>query len=252
MVLADIVLTVALLAVTSLVDYGYYWPRFRAALAAGDPAVRMRIYRLALGQWLWAAAAIAIWTLYARPWPDLGLSLPQGWRLALSIGYAIAATAFLALQLWSVARLSPEQRAAARPTLGAVALVLPHTAAEHRWFLAVSVTAGVCEELLWRGYLPWFFAPWLGNVGAMVAMVLVFGIAHIYQGWQGAFKAILVGAVMVAIVLSTGSLLPAMVAHTLTDIGGGTVGYWLLREATVPAPAPAAVPQTSTAGRPRA
>jgi hypothetical protein len=41
---------------------------------------------------------------------------------------------------------------------------------------------------------------------------------------------------MAAIVLSTGSLIPAMIVHALIDIGGGTVGYLLLRDvSTAPA-----------------
>jgi hypothetical protein len=36
---------------------------------------------------------------------------------------------------------------------------------------------------------------------------------------------------MAIIVMTTGSLIPAMIVHALIDICGGTVGYWLLRDA---------------------
>ena len=61
-------------------------------------------------------------------------------------------------------------------------------------------------------------------LGAMIAVVAIFGISHAYQGWKGAVKATIAGAVMAAIVLATGSLIPAMIVHALIDAGGGTVG----------------------------
>jgi membrane protease YdiL (CAAX protease family) len=64
----------------------------------------------------------------------------------------------------------------------------------------------------------------------MAAIVVAFGISHAYQGRKGATRATIAGAVMAAMVLTSGSLIPAMIAHALIDIGGGTVGYWLQRE----------------------
>jgi membrane protease YdiL (CAAX protease family) len=229
--LADWLFTFMLLVAASIYEYVYFWPQFRAAIAAGRPDARRRGYRRGItGQWLFTIGALVIWTVYARPWPLLRLALPGGWRLVFAIGVVLAATGLLVLQLWSVARLSAERRVANRPKLGNVAFMLPHTAQEERWFVALSTTAGFCEELLYRGYLPWFFAPWLGQVGAMAAVVLAFGLSHAYQGRNGAIRATIAGAVMAALALISGSLIPGMIAHALIDIGGGTVGYWLLRE----------------------
>jgi membrane protease YdiL (CAAX protease family) len=228
---ADLAFVFLLLVVASIYEYVYFWPRFRAAAAAGRPDARLWGYRRGvIGQWMFATAALAIWMLYGRPWTALRLGVPHGWRLALSAAFVAAALALVALQLWSVRRLSPERRSAARPKLGNVAFMLPRIAAEQRWFIALSITAGVCEELLYRGYLVWIIAPWLGPLGGMAAIVGAFGISHAYQGRTGAIRATLAGAVMAAIVLSSGSLIPAMIVHALIDIGGGTVGYWLLRE----------------------
>ena len=231
MTVADYGFAFVLLVVASVYESAYFWPQFRAGVAAGDPEARTRAYRRGIiGQWLFAAAAVTIWSLYERPWDALRLTMPPGWRLVLGIGFVVAAIGLLVLQLWSVARLSSARRIAAQPKLGNVAFMLPHTAREERWFVGLSITAGVCEELLFRGYLPWLFAPWLGQVGAMALVVALFGLSHAYQGRRGATRATLAGAVMAAIVLTTGSLIPAMIVHAAIDIGGGTVGYWLLRE----------------------
>ena len=229
--LVDVVLVFVVLIVASVFEYVYFWPRLRADVAAGKPSARVSAYRRGvLGEWTFTVAAIAIWMQFARPWGGIRLGLPHGWRLAVGSVFVIAAVGLVIIQLWSVARLPVERRIAARPKLAKVAFVLPHTQREQRWFLALSVTAGFCEELLYRGYLPWFFAPWLGSIGAMALVVVLFGLGHAYQGRSGAVRATLAGAFMAALVLVTDSLIPAMIVHALIDIGSGTLGYWLLRD----------------------
>ncbi len=231
MVLVDWIYVVLLLVGASLYEYLYFWPRFRAAVAAGQLDARLRSYRRGVfGQWLFALTALAIWVTQGRSRDLLGMVQPEGWRLGLSIGIVLVSVGLVTLQLGSVARLAPDRRVAARPKLGALEFLLPHDAQEQRWFIALSLTAGVCEELLYRGYLPWFFSPWLGRPLAMLVVAVAFGLSHLYQGRNGAIKATIAGAAMGGIVLATGSLTPAMIVHALTDIGGGTVGYWLLRE----------------------
>jgi len=242
--LTDVVFVFAFVVV-SVLEYVYFWPRFRADVAAGKPSARVSAYRGGvLAEWTFAIAAIAIWISFARPWGAMRLALPHGWRLGIGLLFVLAAVGFVILQLWSVARLPVERRVAARPKLGTVGFMLPHTAREQRWFLALSVTAGFCEELLFRGYLPWFFAPWLGSLGAMALVVVLFGIGHAYQGRSGTIRATLAGAFMAALVLVTDSLIPAMIVHALIDIGSGTLGYWLLRDYPETAPAQVTLSET--------
>ena len=241
--LIDVAFAVVLLVAASLFEHYYFWPRFRADIASGRTGARVSGYlRGIVGQWLFGAGALAIWITMDRPWSALRLTLPAWW----GFGFALAAAGLLALQLWSVLRLPQERREAARPKLGAVSFLLPHTAREYGWFVALSVTAGFCEELLYRGYLVWFFTPWLGPIGAMLFVVAAFGVGHLYQGRRGAIKATLAGVVMAAIVLITNSLIPAMIAHALIDVGGGTIGYLLLRDRQPTSlPAPARTPRST-------
>ena len=247
--LVDVVFAFALLVVASICEYAYFWPRVRADVAAGKPSARVSAYRRGVfGEWAFAIAAIAIWIAFARPWSAMRLGLPHGWRLAVGLLFVLAGVGLVVLQLWSVARLPVERRVRARPKLDKVAFILPHTAREQSWFLTLSVTAGFCEELLYRGYLPWFFAPWLGSVGAMALVVVLFGIGHAYQGRSGTVRATLAGAFMAALVLVSNSLIPAMIVHALIDIGSGTVAYWLLRDYPESTPTvPGAAETTDTA-----
>jgi membrane protease YdiL (CAAX protease family) len=223
--------------VLSVFEYLVFWPRFRAAILSGAPNARRDGYRRVLiGQWLIAGVAIAIWASAHRPWRDLGLVVPGGWRLAVSIALVAVVALLAALQLRSVLRVAPEKRAALRPKLGALAFLLPHTREEYRWFSALSITAGVCEELLFRGFLLWTLRPWLGLYGAALAVVVLFGAGHAYQGGSSGIRATAAGAAMTGIVLLTGWLIPAMAVHALMDLSAGVLGYVLLRDETVRTP----------------
>jgi len=232
---------VLLVIVASILEHVLFWPRFQAAVAAKRPDARVWAYRrIVFGEWVFALAAIAFWSTYGRAWRAMGLSLPHGWRLGIATGFVVAALALIVLQLWSVLRLPVARRIAARTQFGSVASMLPHTRAEVGWFLPLSVTAGFCEELLFRGYLVWFFAPWTGYVAAMALAVALFGIGHAYQGRKGATRATLAGAAFGVMALATGSIIPGMIVHALIDVGSGIVGYLLLRDPASP-DAPAAI-----------
>ena len=230
-VAADYALVFVLLILGTVAEYLWFWPRFRASVASGDPKARTRAYIKAVAaQWAFSAAALGIWAYYGRPASALLLPLVPGWRVVLGIALVALMLLLTERQLRAVRRLTQERRAKVAARLSSVGFVLPHTIREYRWFLVLSVTAGTCEELLYRGYLPWFFAPWLGTAGSYAAVLVMFGLGHAYQGRSGALKATAAGVVMCGIVLATGSLIPAMIIHALVDIGSGTLGYLVLRD----------------------
>jgi membrane protease YdiL (CAAX protease family) len=58
---------------------------------------------------------------------------------------------------------------------------------------------------------------------------VVFGILHGYQGLLGTVRTTLMGGTLAWGFLASGSLLPAIVAHTLIDLVAGLLlGDWLL------------------------
>jgi len=61
------------------------------------------------------------------------------------------------------------------------------------WILT-SVTAGICEEVIFRGYFQRQFSAWTGNVSAGVLLsAAAFGVGHIYQGWRSAIIIVVYG-----------------------------------------------------------
>lgn len=252
----DAAFAFTLVVLASLFEHYWFWPRFKKSVATGEPMARIRGYRRGIiGQWLFTAGVLAMWVGFGRPFSALLLTEPAAWRIWVGIALIVATIVLAYLQLASVRRLPAERRVAVRPRLASIAFLIPQRPDEYRWFLALSLTAGVCEELLYRGYLTWLLAPWLGVPAAMFVVVIAFGLGHSYQGRRGAIRATLAGAVMAGVVLATGWLVPAMIIHALVDASSGTAGYWLFRD-DIPAssggrpsdaPAPTA-DSSSTAG----
>ena len=89
----------------------------------------------------------------------------------------------------------------------------------------MSITAGICEELVFRGFLIPAIGSAIGALGlAAVIAAAVFGLVHAYQGFGGAVRAALLGAMLSLPLLVAGSILPAVLAHAAIDVIGG---YWL-------------------------
>jgi membrane protease YdiL (CAAX protease family) len=212
-------------------EYFVGWPAFLRRLQ-GDPlGARTGAYRKTLvQQWLAVALGLVLWSSYGRSPVVLGLRWPQGAALWISAGVVALLVALYARQIWTIAR-DAQSRAQLRKHVEYIEKVLPHTTRELAWFLALSLTAGLCEEFLFRGVLITTLAPWLGWWGAASLGVVIFGLAHAYQGRGGVWRTGLVGLVMTLVVALTHSLVPAMALHALVDAASGLVTWIALRKA---------------------
>jgi hypothetical protein len=112
----------------------------------------------------------------------------------------------------------------------AITMLLPRTTVEMIAFVGLSVTAGFCEEFLFRGYLQRQFLAWTGRVEVAVALqAVVFGIGHLYQGWKGALTITLYGAMFGILAVMRKSLRPGMIQHAMQDSFTGIVGSLLIK-----------------------
>lgn len=112
------------------------------------------------------------------------MSLGNGpWTLGISVALLV----LLALSARSREKQSSKSSDAKLAALvNRIRRLLPATSAERSLWVLVSVTAGLCEEFLCRGWLLAFFSSALGFVwvGLLVSSIL-FGFAHSYQGRSG-------------------------------------------------------------------
>jgi len=89
---------------------------------------------------------------------------------------------------------------------------------------ALSVSAGVAEEVLFRGYFQRQFAAWTGSAWAALALqAVLFGASHGYQGLDASLRITLVGAIFGALALWRRSLRPGIIAHAWTDVASGVL-----------------------------
>jgi len=208
-------------------------PRFRQAVARGEPAARLRFYRSAVvGYWLVAAAVVGAWWWEGRSWEALGLGTGSGWRAWVGAALAVATAIFLVAQ--ARAANAPAVRSSLLGQIEPMRAYLPHTDAELRWFYGVSVSAGICEELLFRGFLLWYLAAWLPLGAAVPLAAAYFGVQHHFLGRGGAVRAGIMALVFSALYLGLDSLWAVMAIHAFVDISSGWLAHRLL--AGEPAP----------------
>jgi membrane protease YdiL (CAAX protease family) len=102
-----------------------------------------------------------------------------------------------------------------------VGSLLPKRALEAAVWILVALSAGFCEELVFRGYFQRQFHAFTGSLPAAIALqAFVFGFAHFYEGTWAVTKIVLYGGLFGALAAWRRSLRPGMIAHAWSDLYG--------------------------------
>jgi CAAX protease family protein len=108
--------------------------------------------------------------------------------------------------------------------LGRNVSMLPQGGIELTFWIALSVTAGICEETIFRGYLQRQFMALTKSAPAGILLsAAVFGAAHAYQGFRMVILIALYGAMGGILAYWRGSVRPGMIAHVWQDSLNGVV-----------------------------
>jgi membrane protease YdiL (CAAX protease family) len=167
------------------------------------------------------------WALLAFVWWGLRLGgtnmrdlIGQRWHSARDFFRDLAiAVAFFILSAGLLAFVGHLIHAA--PNANVFAL-LPHDGRERFVWIFIAISAGICEEVTNRGYLQRQFGVLFGgSVFGIAAQAVVFGLAHLYQGWRMVIVITLLGAMLGALAQWRRSLLPGVLEHSLQDLIGG-------------------------------
>ncbi len=206
----------------------YQWLAKRSG--RGIPDARISVYRIgSVVQWLLVAVVAVRWVSLGRSWEELGLGQPAAGSAWYSILILFLAAAS-AVRVWNQISVDEEARQTIFDQLADLEALLPRTRRERDWAWVVSVTAGVCEEILFRGFLFWWLSGFLDELPAMGLVTLSFGLCHAYQGPWGILKTALVGAVFGALVLVTDALWLAIALHAFIDLNSLSLAHALLAE----------------------
>ncbi|MDP9427713.1 MAG: CPBP family intramembrane metalloprotease [Actinomycetota bacterium] len=211
--------------------------RFEGRLRTDDGARRSFYGRLLVLEWGLAVLALVVWL--SAPGVDaaaVGLSWPRSLPgpvpvavTVLVLGFVVVSTR--ALRSGALARAAagprrpghspPARGRHSEPAVHATLALLPRTTGERQLFTLVGVTAGVCEEWLYRGFFLAVVAAVGGGLSTPVLVAvgaLAFGLAHAYQGVAGILTTGALGGVMAGLYLGTGSLLLPVLLHALIDL----------------------------------
>lgn len=196
------------------------------------PADRSRLQLYAMTIVFEVVMVVYVWLLGLRPRGKTMRELIGGrWSQVSDVLMDIA----VAILFWmavvvvlAVIRLALGGGGAA--AIRAVKPLLPQSLREMAAFVVLSVTAGFCEEFLFRGYLQRQFLALTGApAAAVVLQAIVFGSAHLYQGWRNAVAITIYGVMFGILAVMRKSLRPGMIQHVMQDSISGILGTVLAR-----------------------
>ena len=182
----------------------------------------------------WLAVAIVGWRVWARGYTAQQLGLVFHDRTKLLIAGIVGAVVIGILQWLNLRRVSRIPLESRGPLQAIAERILPQTAVELPPYLALAITAGLCEEFLYRGFAMAALAS-TGLSARLVVLVssILFGLAHSYQGRGGIVMTFVVGLLLGASRLAYNSMVPAVFWHSAIDIVAGVGGRRYLRPKTV-------------------
>lgn len=182
----------------------------------------------------WLLVAVVAWRAYAHQLSpeNLGLVIHSpGMTLLISVGLV---TILSGLQYFGI-RQTAALPASSYSRLREISLrLMPRSLVEALAFSALAITASVCEEFLYRGFV--FAVLYLASGSIIVAILgssVLFGLAHFYQGPRGLITTFVLGLIFAATRFWIGNLVPVIAAHLAVDLLAGYVApRYLIRSAT--------------------
>ena len=97
--------------------------------------------------------------------------------------------------------------------------VVPQDGLEMALWVALSATAGVVEEIVFRGYLQTQFVRFgMPLILAILAQTFVFAVGHIYEGLFSVTVIAVYGALLGLLAAGLKSLRPLIIGHVMYDV----------------------------------
>jgi uncharacterized protein len=212
---------------------GYTRLKKLLALPSVDTKEKLALYAATI-VFQWVLVGLVAWRSLARGLTiqELGLS-SRNWAGVAASGLfgAIFVGGLQWLNLRRIGRMDGEAPELLRKL---ASRLLPVNLLEYLPYAALAITAGVCEEFVYRGFAIAAFSKmglplWL----VVILSSLLFGLAHAYQGRAGIVSTGIFGILLAIGRLGIGSLVPVMMWHAGLDLAAGVAApKYLLRSPT--------------------
>jgi membrane protease YdiL (CAAX protease family) len=209
-----------LLIQAALTAYGFYLqhrPEGGGSVLPQNRNVLPLYFSIMALEWGWVASVrgavrnrgLTLWDVVGGRW--------RSWKDAfIDVAISIPFLAVWEGSAWLMHRiLGPD-------SAKSVGIMLPRGWLEAGLWIAVSVSAGICEEIIFRGYFQKQLAAYTRSAAvAVVLQGILFGVGHSYQGMKQAVIISVLGILYGALAAWRGNLRANMISHAWTDVWNG-------------------------------
>lgn len=185
---------------------------------------RLVLYASTIG-FQWLAVAVVAWRAWVHGYTAEQLGLTVHDKTKIMVASFVGAAMIAVLQWFNLRRMGRLPITARGPLQAIAERILPQSMIELLPFLALAITAGLCEEFLYRGFAIAVLAR-LGSPAWMAILIssILFGLAHLYQGRGGFFSTLVIGTVFGMGRIAYDSLVPVIFWHGAVDLVAGVAG----------------------------
>jgi uncharacterized protein len=169
-----------------------------------------------------ALIVLTLWNVYYRPFSLLGIDYPYVDNIVLLLSTTILMLYFIDTLFGYFYKKKTKKEM--KDTLE----IMPSNWSEYKHYILLAFAAGICEEIIFRGFLITYIRELMHNhpYSFYVALLLPsisFAVSHIYQGWLAVLKIFVLSILFGAVFILSKSLALVIVIHIFVDLFSGAL-----------------------------
>ncbi|MEY3420868.1 MAG: hypothetical protein RIR48_1157 [Bacteroidota bacterium] len=187
------------------------------------PPKKHLFYSNGLMLFIGALLVVTSWNISERPWSALGIEWIQQNPIVWILSITILIFYFGDILYGYINKNYLKSR------MDEMQYIIPVNWDEFKPYIFLAFSAGICEEIVFRGFLITYIFYYIGDMPygqgiAMAIPALVFSLSHLYQGWWAVLKIFIIALLFGAIFIFSGSLILVILIHIFIDLVSGLAG----------------------------
>jgi membrane protease YdiL (CAAX protease family) len=200
---------------------GYIPLKKLLALPSVDSKEKLALYAVTIA-FQWLLVGVVAWRSFARGLTLQDMGLGQRPWVGIVLASLLGAVCIGGLQWLNLRRIGKMEGETPELLRKLANRLLPVNLLEYLPYSALAITAGVCEEFVYRGFgIAAFSKAGLPLWLVVVFSSILFGLAHAYQGRGGIVSTGIFGVLLAIGRLWLGSLIPVLMWHAGLDLAAG-------------------------------